>query len=252
MKLANCYRVSDFRELARRRLPAPIFHYIDGGADDEQTLARNSRGFDDLDLVPNVLTGVDSVDLSTEVLGQRLEMPYFFSATAMQRLFHHDGEKAIARAAEKFGTMFGVSTLGTCSIESLGSYSSAPKLFQLYVHNDTALTTDLIARCREAGFSALALTVDAIVAGNRERDYWTGMTTPPRLTLRSLLSFVWHARWTIDYLRHDRFDLPNISRFVSAGTNVKYSVVDYLDSQMKRNIDWDDAAAIIERARPAA
>ena len=246
MKLANCYRVSDFRELARRRLPAPIFHYIDGGADDEQTLARNSRGFDDLDLVPNVLTGVDSVDLSTEVLGQRLEMPYFFSATAMQRLFHHDGEKAIARAAEKFGTMFGVSTLGTCSIESLGSYSSAPKLFQLYVHNDTALTTDLIARCREAGFSALALTVDAIVAGNRERDYWTGMTTPPRLTLRSLLSFVWHARWTIDYLRHDRFDLPNISRFVSAGTNVKYSVVDYLDSQMKRNIDWDDAAAIIE------
>src|SRR5690606_24243950 len=90
------------------------------------------------------------------------------------------------------------------------------------------------------------LTVDAIVAGNRERDYLTGMTTPPRLTLRSLLSFAWHARWTIDYLRHERFDLPNISHFVRAGTNVKYSVVDYLDSQMKRNIDWDDAAAIIE------
>jgi isopentenyl diphosphate isomerase/L-lactate dehydrogenase-like FMN-dependent dehydrogenase len=132
MRLEQCYRTADFRELARRRLPAPIFHYIDGGSDDEVTLARNRAAFDDVDLVPNVLAGVDSVDLSVEVLGQRLEMPYFFSPTAMQRLFHHEGERAIARVAERFGTMFGVSTLGTCSIEDLAACSSAPKLFQLY------------------------------------------------------------------------------------------------------------------------
>lgn len=246
MRLERCHRTADFRELARRRLPSPIFHYIDGGADDELTLARNTKAFDEVDLVPNVLAGIDSVDLSTEVLGQRLRMPFFFSPTAMQRLFHHDGERAIARVAEKFGTMFGVSTLGTCSIERLAADTPAPKLFQLYIHNDPALTSSLIARCREAGFNALTLTVDTIVAGNRERDYVTGMTTPPRLTWRSLLSFATHPRWSLNYLFRDRFDLPNISGFVAAGTGVQSSVVDYLNSQLKRRIGWDDAAAVID------
>lgn len=244
MRLDRCFRTADFRELARRRLPAPIFHYIDGGADDEVTLARNTRAFDEVDLVPDVLAGVDSVDLSVEVLGQRLQLPYFFSPTAMQRLFHHEGETAIARAAGKFGTMFGVSTLGTRSIEALAA-EPAPKLFQLYIHNDAALTSSLISRCRQAGFSALTLTVDTIVAGNRERDYVTGMTTPPRLTARSLLSFAMHPRWSLNYLLREPFDLPNISDFVSAGTGVQSSVVDYLNTHLKRCISWDDAAAVI-------
>lgn len=246
MRLERCYRTSHFRELARRRLPAPIFHYIDGGSDDEVTLARNTAAFADVDLVPNILAGVESVDLSVEVLGQRLEIPYFLSPTAMQRLFHHEGERAIARVAEKFGTMFGVSTLGTCSIEDLAACSSAPKLFQLYVHKDPELTSHLIARCRAAGFNALTLTVDTIVAGNRERDFATGMVAPPRLTLSSLLSFALHPGWSLNYLFRDPFDLPNISGFVHAGTDVQSSVVEYLDSQLKRSIDWDDAAAIIE------
>lgn len=244
MRLDRCFRTADFRELARRRLPAPIFHYIDGGADDEVTLARNTHAFDEVDLVPDVLAGVDSVDLSVEVLGQRLQLPYFFSPTAMQRLFHHEGEMAIARAAGKFGTMFGVSTLGTHSIEALAA-EPAPKLFQLYIHNDAALTSSLISRCRQAGFSALTLTVDTIVAGNRERDYVTGMTTPPRLTARSLLSFATHPRWSLNYLLREPFDLPNISDFVSAGTGVQSSVVDYLNTHLKRGISWDDAAAVI-------
>jgi L-lactate dehydrogenase (cytochrome) len=246
MRLERCYRTADFRELARRRLPAPIFHYIDGGSDDESTLARNSDAFDDLDLVPNVLAGVESVDLSVDVLGQRLAMPFFLSPTAMQRLFNHEGERAIARVAEKFGTMFGVSTLGTCSIEDLAACSSAPKLFQIYIHKDPALTSHLITRCKAAGFNALTLTVDTIVAGNRERDYVTGMTTPPQLTLKSLLSFALHPRWSINYLFRERFDLPNISGFVPAGTDIPSSVVEYIDSQMKRSISWDDAAAIVE------
>lgn len=245
MTVNQCYRTANFRELARRRLPAPIFHYIDGGSDDEATLARNSNAFDDVDLVPHVLAGVDSVDLSVEVLGQSLHIPYFFSPTAMQRLFHHEGDRAIAWAAEKFETMFGVSTLGTCSIEDLAACSSAPKLFQLYIHNDPALTSHLISRCKEAGFGALTLTVDTVVAGNRERDYVTGMTTPPRLTLRSLLSFAMHPRWSLNYLLHEPFDLPNIADFVSTGTSAS-SVVEYLNTQLKRSISWDDAAAIVD------
>jgi len=245
LRLKNCYKTEDFRKLAKRRLPSPIFHYIDGGADDEVTLRRNSESFDTCDLVPNVLAGVDSVDLTTEVLGQRLDFPLFMSPTAMQRLFHHDGERALAKAAENLGTMFSVSTIGTRSIEELGGFAAA-KLFQIYVHNDPALTTDLIARCKEAKYDALALTVDAIVAGNRERDYISGMTTPPKLTPKSLLSFALHPEWSLNYVLREKFDLPNVSKFVKAGSNVQSSIVDYIDTQMKRSIDWDDAAQMIE------
>ena len=246
MRLKNCYRTSDFRRLAKQRLPSPIFHYIDGGSDDEVTLARNTEAFDTVDLVPNVLAGISEVDTSVSVLGQQLDIPLFFAPTAMQRLFHHDGEFAIADAAAKYGTMFGVSTIGTRSIEELGSYNDAPKLFQIYVHNDPGLTTDMIARCKAANFSALALTVDTIVAGNRERDYVTGMTTPPKLTPRSLVSFATHPAWTFNYLLREKFDLPNISQFIEAESRTHYSVVDYLNEQMKRTIDWDDAASMIQ------
>ena len=245
MRLKNCYKTEDFRQLAKRRLPSPIFDYIDGGADDEVTLRRNTESFDTCDLVPNVLAGVDSVDLSTEVLGQRLDFPVFMSPTAMQRLFHHDGERALAKAAENLGTMFSVSTIGTRSIEELGAFGAA-KLFQIYIHNDPALTTDLIARCKEAKYDALALTVDAIVAGNRERDYISGMTTPPKLTPKSLLSFALHPEWSLNYLFREKFDLPNVSKFIKAGSNVQYSIVDYINTQMKRSISWDDAAQMIE------
>lgn len=246
MRLDRCHNTAGFRRLAKKRLPAPIFHYIDGGSDDEVTLRRNTDAFDDFDLVPSVLAGVEAVDLSTVVLGKRLQMPLFFSPTAMQRLFHHEGEHAIAAAAEKFGTMFGVSTIGTRSIEELGAINAAPKLFQIYVHNDDALTSDLIARCKAANFDALALTVDTIVGGNRERDLVTGMTTPPKLTPESVLSFLWHAGWTANYLFRERFDLPNVSAYVRAGSGVSSSVAAYIDSQMKRSIDWDDAARMIE------
>jgi L-lactate dehydrogenase (cytochrome) len=245
VRLKNCYKTSDFRQLAKQRLPSPIFHYIDGGADDEVTLARNTSAFDSVDLVPDVLAGIGEVDMSVSVLGKRLQMPLFFSPTAMQRLFHHEGELAIARVAEKYGTMFGVSTIGTRSIEELGAANDAPKLFQIYIHNDPGITTNLIDRCKAANFGALALTVDTIVAGNRERDYVTGMTTPPRLTPRSLLSFARHAGWTFNYVLRDKFDLPNISQSVEAGSKVKTSIVDYLDTQLKRTIDWDDAASMI-------
>lgn len=246
MRLKDCYNTRDFRRLAKQRLPAPLFHYIDGGADDEVTLRRNTDAFESCDLVPNVLADLESVDLGTEVLGSKLGMPFFFSPTAMQRLFHHDGEYAIASVAEEYETMFGVSTIGTRSIEELGRYSSAPKLFQIYVHRDAGLTTELIERCKAAGFRALALTVDTIVAGNRERDLVTGMTTPPKLTVKSLLSFALHPGWSLNYLFREKFDLPNVSAHVAQGASVASSVAGYIDEQMKRSISWDDAADMIE------
>ena len=117
MNLCNCRNFHDFRLLAKRRLPAPIFNYIDGAADDEVTHRRNTKAFESCDLVPNVLRGVEKIDLSITVLGQKLALPVYCSPTALQRLFHHDGERAVAAAAAKYGTMFGVSSLGTVSLE---------------------------------------------------------------------------------------------------------------------------------------
>ena len=192
MRLKNCYNTKDFRKLAKQRLPSPIFHYIDGGSDDEVTLDRNTEAFNSVDLVPDVLAGVEKPDLTTRVLGKELKFPLFLSPTAMQRLFHHDGERAIANVADRMGTMYGISTIGTRSIEEMGAYTSGPKFFQIYIHKDEGLTRDLIERCKAAKFDAMALTVDTVVAGNRERDYYTGMTTPPKLTAKSLLSFAMH------------------------------------------------------------
>ncbi|MEN7342923.1 MAG: alpha-hydroxy acid oxidase [Pseudomonadota bacterium] len=246
MRLEDCYNTQHFRALAKKRLPSPLYHYIDGGADDESTMRRNTDAFDAIDLVPNVLAGIDEVDLTTEVLGCKLRLPLFFSPTAMQRLFHHDGEYAIADAAERYGTMYGISTIGTRSIEEMGKYNTASKLFQIYLHRDEGLNRDLIERCQAARFNALALTVDTIVAGNRERDYLTGMTTPPRLTLKSLASFVTHPRWTYHYLTQPGFDLPNVSPYLPDGSSVSSSVVSYINEQMKPSISWDEAARMIE------
>jgi len=247
MRLKNCYRTADFRKLAKQRLPSPLFHYIDGAADDEITYVRNTSSFDACDLVPNVLAGVDEIDLGVEVLGQKLDMPIFFSPTAMQRAFHHHGEWALADAAEEFGTMYCLSTIGTRSIEEMGARTTGPKLFQMYIHNDPALTTDILERCKAANFNAMALTVDTVVAGNRERDYHTGMTTPPKLTPRSLLSFALHPAWTFNYLLRPPFDLPNVSKYITQGTKVTSSLVNYLDDQIKVSISWDEAAKLREQ-----
>ena len=157
----------------------------------------------------NVLAGVESIDMSTTVMGQKIEMPLFCAPTALQRLFHHDGERAVAKAAEKFGTMFGISSLGTISIEEISTIRT-PKLFQLYFHKDRGLTNSMIERCIAANFDVLALTVDTITGGNRERDLRTGFTSPPRLTLKSLLSFAMHPRWAADYFMHEKFELPQL------------------------------------------
>ena len=240
----RCRNIGDFRTLAKRRLPGPIFHYIDGAADDEVTCRRNTEAYERCDLVPNVLAGLDSVDLSTTVMGQKLKMPLFCAPTALQRLFHHDGERAVAKAAEKFGTMFGISSLGTVSIEEIGATISTPKMFQLYFHKDKGLTNNMIDRCIAANFDVLALTVDTITGGNRERDLQTGFTSPPRLTLKSLMSFALHPRWAINYFTHEKFDLPQLNRYVKEGSSISISVGDYFSTMLDHSMSWKDAEDI--------
>lgn len=244
MGINACHNVQHFRRLAKRRLPFPVFHYIDGAADDEVTLRRNTEAFDDCDLVPNVLAGSEGLDLRTTVMGREIAMPLFLSPTALQRLFHWQGERAVARAAEKFGTWFGISSLGTVSIEEIGRAISTPKLFQLYVHKDRGLNDAMIASCQEARFDALALTVDTIVSGKRERCLRTGFTSPPRLTPKSAVSFAAHPGWTLNYLLRERFSLPNLATHVSEGSNIALSVADYFNSMLDPMLDWKMAERI--------
>ena len=140
MKLTDCHNIDDFRKLAKQRLPWPVFDYIDGAADDEITKARNTSAFDAVDLVPDVLAGVAEIDTSRTIMGRESALPLILSPTALQRAFHRDGERAVAKAAEKFGVWFGISSLATHSIEEIAALTSGPKLFQLYVHKDSNIS----------------------------------------------------------------------------------------------------------------
>ncbi|MGJ8537094.1 MAG: alpha-hydroxy acid oxidase [Parasphingopyxis sp.] len=244
MRLNDCHNSEDFRRLAKLRLPGPVFHYIDGGADDEATLRRNSAAFDDCDLVPNVLAGVQDIDMSTTVMGRKIAMPLFLSPTALQRLFHWQGERAVGRAADKFGTYFGISSLATVSIEEIGADYACPKMFQLYIHKDKGLNRAMVEQCKAAQFDALTLTVDTIVGGNRERCLRTGFTSPPRITPRSFLSYAAKPAWGLNYLLREKFELPNLSGHVAEGSNVALSVGDYFSTMLDQSLDWDMAAQI--------
>jgi L-lactate dehydrogenase (cytochrome) len=244
MNISDCHNVNDFRALAKKRLPFPIFDYIDGAADDEVTRRRNTAAYERCDLVPNVLTGVENIDMSTTVMGQKLTMPLFLSPTALQRLFHWQGERAVARAAEKFGTYFGISSLGTVSIEEIGESISTPKMFQLYVHKDKDLNRSMIDRCKAAKFDALTLTVDTIVGGNRERCLRSGFTSPPRITPTSFWSYAAKPAWGLNYMFRDKFELSNLKDHVSEGTSVPNSVADYFTNMLDQSLDWAMAEEI--------
>lgn len=247
MKLTDCHNFQDFRELARRRLPYPIFHYIDGAADDEVTYRRNTQAYDDVDLIPSVLAGVDQIDMSVTIFGKKLDMPLYCAPTALQRLFHHDGERAVAKAAQKFGTMFGVSSLGTVSVEEIGSMIDTPKMFQYYFHKDRGLNESLLERARAAKFDVLALTVDTITGGNRERDKRTGFTSPPSLTLKSLMSFAMRPSWAFNYFTHPAFELPHLSTHVKEGSNLATSIGSYFSSMLDQSMSWKDAEQLCAR-----
>jgi L-lactate dehydrogenase (FMN-dependent) and related alpha-hydroxy acid dehydrogenases len=162
MNLKDCHNFNDFRKLAKKKLPSPIFHYIYGAADDEITYKRNTNAFNDVDLVPNVLRGIENIDLSTTIFGKKIDLPFYCAPTALQRLFHYDGERAVRKAAQKFNTMFGVSALATASVEEIASLIDTPKMFQFYFHKDRGLNDSCLERAKAAKFDVLALTVDTI------------------------------------------------------------------------------------------
>ena len=244
MRLRDSHNFHDFRELARRRLPGPIFDYIDGAADDELTYRQNTASFERCDLVPNVLRGVETVDLSVTVMGQRLAVPFYCSPTALQRLFHHQGERAVAAAASKYGTMFGVSSLGTVSLEELRKRYSTPQAYQFYFHKDRGLNRAMLQRAKDAGVEVMMLTVDSITGGNRERDLRTGFSIPFRLTPAGMLQFAAKPLWGLNYLVHESFTLPQLQEHVDMSAGAM-SIGRYFTEMLDPSMNWNDVAEMV-------
>ncbi len=244
MRLRQGQNFDALRELARRRLPGPIFNYIDGAADDEVTYRRNTAAFEACDLVPNVLRGVTDIDLSVTVMGQKLALPVYCSPTALQRLFHHQGERAVAAAAGKYGTMFGVSSLGTVSLEEARRISGAPQVYQFYFHKDRGLNREMMARAKQAGVEVMMLTVDSITGGNRERDKRTGFAIPFRLNLAGITQFAVKPAWALNYLTHESFRLPQLDSHVDMGGGVM-SISRYFTEMLDPSMTWDDVAEMV-------
>lgn len=237
--LAKAINIADVAMLAGRALPLPIRHYLEGGADDEWTLARNRAVFDEWVLAQHTLVDVSHVDAGTDLLGYQSAMPLMLSPTGMSQLFHPSGETAVVRAAAAAGVPYGLSTMATTSIEAIAA-TGADRYFQLYLFRDRGLTTALLDRAAANGYGALCLTVDTAIAGNRERDLRSGMIMPPRFTLGSLMSFAMHPRWSLGALKNRSFQLANVVEHVgdigSAGT----SVIDYVNAQFDRSASWKD------------
>lgn len=237
--LASAFNIADMAALAGRALPLPIRDYLEGGAEDEWTLARNRAVFDEWVLAQHTLVDVSNVDAGTELLGFPSAMPLMLSPTGMSQLFHASGEAAVARAAAAAGVPYGLSTMATTSIEAIAA-TGANRYFQLYLFRDRGLTKALLERAAANSYGALCLTVDTAIAGNRERDLRSGMIMPPRFTLGSLMSFATHPRWSFGALKNRTFQLANVVEHVgdigSAGT----SVIDYVNAQFDRSATWKD------------
>jgi L-lactate dehydrogenase (cytochrome) len=183
-RLTRWLDINDLRAAAQRRAHRMMFDYIDGGSDGEVTLKRNCAAFSDYDLLFRVLVGVQHVDTSTTILGHKVSCPFFPSPSGANRLFHTQGERAVAKAAGETGLIYCLSTLSSVSIEEIATVTRGPKWFQCYVWKDRGLLREMLSRARVAGFTAVILTVDLPVHGNRLRDVRNGFTIPPKLGVR--------------------------------------------------------------------
>jgi L-lactate dehydrogenase (cytochrome) len=236
--LSDCHNVLDLREVAKRRLPSPIFEFMDGGAETEATLRRNTEAFDEEKLIPKCLIDVASVNMSTQILGQDIAWPVFCGPTGTSRLFHPDGELAVARAAASAGTLYSLGMGSTYSLEDVAHASDGPKLFQLTLYKNRDIMRGLIERAKRLRYSALCLTVDVPVIGKRERDLRSGFRLKPKWTLEFAMSFARHPRWVAGRLRKGPLSLANLK-----GVDRSKGVEQHLDS----SVTWKDVREIIDQ-----
>ncbi|MEO1246272.1 MAG: alpha-hydroxy acid oxidase [Pseudomonadota bacterium] len=245
MQLSKCNNIVDLRARARTQLPEPVFHYLDGGSDDEISLRRNTQAFDDYELLPTQLSDVSRLATGSRLFGRDLDWPVMLSPTGASRLFHADGEPAVARQAAKFGMLYSLSTLGTTSIEDAAVAADCPKMFQVYMFNDRGMTENFVERCKASDYAALCLTVDTPVAGNRERDFVYGFaqgpnSPSPRSRVRQITSFLKHPGWLRRAVLGDDLEMVNITSNRAYEADVNRSIREFIDTELQRSLTWKD------------
>jgi L-lactate dehydrogenase (cytochrome) len=245
-RVSHCHNIADLRRVAKRRLPRPMFDYMDGAAEDEVALGNNSDVFGDWQLVPRVLRDVAEVDMAAEIMGQPSALPVVLAPTGMNTLFHHRGELAVAAAAREAGLIYSLSSMSSFDIETVGAATDGPKWFQIYVWKDRAVVKEFIQRCRDAGYKALCLTVDVPVFGRRERDLRNGMVIPPRFTPGSLLDIALHPHWWWHVITSPPMTLANVAGKAGQGLNDVTTLTGYAVDQFDSSVTWDDLAWMIE------
>ncbi len=239
-RLDKVLNIEDLRKIARKKLPPPLFNYIDGGADDESNVLGNTLAFNAVKLVPEYLIDVSDIDLTTQVLGREIAMPLMLAPTGMNRLFHHDGEVAVAKAAAAADIYYALSTVGATRIEDIAAASNGPKCFQIYVMKDRSLTREFIQRCKAAKFDALVLTVDIPVGGNRERELKYGFSMPPKLTPAGLAGFALRPRWVFNYFTHAPAVFANVAHKIPQDSSQSTSLMEYIAKQFDSSVTWED------------
>ena len=234
MKVAN---IADLRRLAWQRLPRALFDYIDGGAQDEVTLRANQADFDNFKLVQRVLRDVTARDQSVTVLGQKYALPLILSPTGMTGIFWPNGALEAARAASDAGAGFCLSSMSTSTVEDIKNVAKQPTWFQLYVMRDRGMSRELIERAKAAGCSALVLTVDLAMQGQRDRDVHNGLTIPPTLSAANLLNFAMRPGWVWRYLTGPKV-VP--ASLVKPGQSTLFTIASYVNSQFDQSVTWKD------------
>jgi L-lactate dehydrogenase (cytochrome) len=239
-RLSRAASVADLREMAKRRLPGGCFDYIDGGAEDERTLAANSRAFAEMQFRPRVLRGIEKIELATEILGGPAELPLVLAPTGFTRIADPQGELAVARAAARAGIPYTLSTLATRSIEEVRSVSNGRLWFQVYAWRDRELVTEMVQRAAANDYEALVLTVDTAVFGRRERDVRRGFSLPPTIGAGTIIDGLRHPAWTMAFLRNEPIRFANVvGRSVGDGSS-PVNLSDYINSQFDPALAWSD------------
>ena len=244
--LNRVFNIDEMRQLAQSKLPKFIFDYLSGGADDEWVLHNNREVFAKYGLLTEVLKDVSNIDTSTTILGMKTAAPFILSSTGASRFFHPEGEVAVARAAADENVLYGIAASAMSSIEEVAAVARGPRFFQVYVFKDPGLNSEFVQRTKAAGYQAMYLTVDTVVAGNRERDLRNQLSIPPKVTPRTVWQVGTRPKWAIDYMTTPAWTFPNVESALDEATKNDFgSVAEWFASQLDRSFTWDNAARLI-------
>jgi len=238
-RLAACHDIADLRAMGRRLTPRPVFDYVDGGADEELSVRANTKAFRRWRFQPRTLVNVSEADTSTRFLGSDVPLPLALAPTGYTRMMHPGGEIAAARAAQRHGLPYTLSTMATTTIEAVAESARPDLWFQLYIQRDAGLNKELVDRAAAAGYRVLVVTVDCFVTGHRTRDHRNGLVIPPELTPRTLASIAGKPGYWVRMLRSPAINFAN---FAHSNTTIEHT-----GQLFNPAITWDDIAEL--RAR---